>query len=485
MDLTTILDDFYKTKIQIREGTLFRIPTTNKYDGLSMAVAYSEVIEYVVKNLFDLTSESILNWQTNGIGAFLYGSPGRREMVCESDLDILLIYKDNSQIYSKFKEQFKKLAQPFKFCKIDLPEWGNIEEVSTFSQKSITEGNQVLECRFICGDKEIANSVKNIQEKYGGPDRMIRNIIFQNFYFQQYFRQRVRNGKINVKYCDGGSRDYLFINWFNQLMNRKYPEWNKTFGERPVAEIGLSNIYKNGLISSLEFGRAIEALNFNILFRNEILLANKGTEDEGLTLLDEKTLKNVLERIPELLKEFNIYSPTELQREFDKQRLSITKIKERIWNLMIEEHGKEIGDKNWAKYFKQAYSQSTEEKERGEFMQYEDTLMKIALIWGASNSNQINLLNKIAEKEKNSESWEIQASLTTSPNCSPEYLQHIGMGIGKEKGYGYILRIISRNQNVNKETLESIANDEKVELRYKQCAKAALKYGKEVSNHQI
>lgn len=482
MDLTKILIEFNQIKEQIRNKTRFQTPISEKYDGLTMAIAYSDMMEYVVKELFNLTAERVTS---NGIAAFLYGSSGRREMVCESDLDVLLVYRNNSDEYKKFKDKFKEFASSFKFCKIDLPQWGAIDEAAIFAQKSITEGNQILESRFICGDNKIKQKIEKIQKKFGGPERMIRNIVFQRFYFEQYFKQRVRNGAINIKYCDGGSRDYLFLHWFNQLMKRKYPNWGKSIFGRPEAEIGLYNLYINGLISSLEFSKAIESLNFNLLLRNEILLANKGTSDEGLTFLDKKTLMKVYDRIPELMKEYNLQTPKELANHFDKQRFHIFNIKNRIWELMIDENGKEKEIQKWAKDFHLAYSKSTPEKEREIFTNYDDLPIKIASIWGASNSNQKSLLNKICEKEKNSESWEIQASLTISPHCSPEYLHHIATGIGKERGYGYILRIISRNPNVKKETLESIANDKKIEARYSQCARAALDYGKDAANQQV
>jgi len=38
---------------------------------------------------------------------------------------------------------------------------------------------------------------------------------------------------------------------------------------------------------------------------------------------------------------------------------------------------------------------------------------------------------------------------------------------------------------LKQETLKAIANDLKVELRYTQCAKAALEHGKGAANHQI
>ena len=113
------------------------------------------------------------------------------------------------------------------------------------------------------------------------------------------------------------------------------------------------------------------------------------------------------------------------------------------------------------------------------------TSLKIATIWGSSNSHQIKILEKICEAEKDSNSWEVQASLTTSPHCPADYLHHVGTGIGKEMGYGYILRIVSRSPNVKKETLEAIANDSQVEPRYTQCAKAALKHGMGTANHQV
>jgi predicted nucleotidyltransferase len=484
MDIVQLLMNFNRTKEQIRNKTRFHSPSDNK-DGLTMAVAYSDIVKYVTKELFNLTTESLELKKPIKIGAFLYGSPGRREMVAESDLDVMLLYEESFEDYKKFKNKFKEYANSLKFCKVDLPEWGTIDEAAIFAEKSITEGNQVLESNFICGSEDIERKVNEIQKKFGGPDRMIRNITFQKFYFDQYFKQRVRDGEINVKYCHGGSRDYLFINWFNQLMKQKYPDWDRGLKERPVAEEGLFNLYHNGLINSLEFAKAINSLNFNILLRNEILLINKGTSDEGLTFLDKRTLNSVYERLPELMKEYEISSPLELKENFDNQRNHIALIKNRIWELMIEEQGKQFKSNSWSNDFHNAYLSDTSEKDRKFLTSYDDLLIRMATIWGASNSNQRNLFKEICKKEMDSSSWEIQASLTASPLCSSDYLNYISTGIGKEKGYGYILRIISRNPNVQRDTLEIIADDPSVEPRYSQCAKAALKYGKEQANHQI
>jgi len=484
MKLSEIVSTFKEKKERIRKKMLSEESPIFKNRGIEMAIEYSEAIESATKNLFNFTKEN-LNHRGNGIAAFLYESPGRKEMVSESDLDIMLVYKNNSNEYKNFKEKFQYFAKPFEFCKIDLPVWGTLEEAKIFAQKSITEGNQVLESNFIIGDSSIKKDMDKIQNKFGGPERMIRNIVFQKFYFEQYFKQRIRNGAINIKYCDGGSRDYLFIHWFNQLMKKKYPNWDNSNKERPVAEQGISNLYNQGLINKKEFTNAIDALDFNLIFRNEILIANKGTPDEGLTFLDEKTLNNVFYSVPNLMKRYPINSPKKLSTFFDEQRFKIANIKENIWNLMIYENGKEKKDPFWSRNFHNSYFPTTSEKERKNLLGHNDILMDIAAIWGASKSHQTKLFEYFCDAEKNSDSWEIQASLATSPHCPPEYLHHLATTIGKNLGYGYVLRIVSRNPNVKKETLESIANDSKVEPRYTQCAKAALKDGKGSANHQI
>ncbi|MBU2589618.1 MAG: hypothetical protein KKB39_02525, partial [Nanoarchaeota archaeon] len=382
------------------------------------------------------------------------------------------------------KENFKKNAQPFQFCKIDLPNWGKLTEAEVFAEKSITEGNQVLEARFLEGDKDIAKKVSLIQKIHANPDRMVRNIVFQKFYFEQYFKQRIRDGNINVKYCHGGSRDLMFISWFDCLMSKKYDNWKQTQKEGPTALVGLLNFYENGLINSVNLGRNIEALNFNLILRDEILQANKGTHDEGLTFMDNETAMRVFCRIPDFMRYMKIKNPQELKEEFDRQRKKIIEVKNLIWNQMIEEKIKEYGRK-WGQNFKRAYEISTPEKERFRVSQTEDILTRIASIWGATNSGQQRLLRNLIKKERDTESWEIQASLATSPFCTSKHLNYLGEGLAKELGYGYILRIICRNPNVDIETLKNIANDNLLEDRYKQLAQIALKFGKETANHQV
>ncbi len=115
----------------------------------------------------------------------------------------------------------------------------------------------------------------------------------------------------------------------------------------------------------------------------------------------------------------------------------------------------------------------------------EDPLIRIALIWRASSSGQRELFDYLAAKHKDTEDWATIGSIVCSPYCSPNILRHFGTGRAKERGYGYLLRVIARNKNVDKKTLKSIVDDQHLEDRYKEVAIAALEGGYEEANRQI
>ena len=69
------------------------------------------------------------------------------------------------------------------------------------------------------------------------------------------------------------------------------------------------------------------------------------------------------------------------------------------------------------------------------------------------------------------------ASLCCHPECPPEIIDKIATGIGAEKGYEYLLRIIARNKNTSKDTLKKIIDNKNLEERYRIIAAAVYKKG--------
>ncbi|MEM4331133.1 MAG: hypothetical protein QW273_03970 [Candidatus Pacearchaeota archaeon] len=77
-----------------------------------------------------------------------------------------------------------------------------------------------------------------------------------------------------MKYCHGGSRDFLFFYWydkFNKFLYGGYP----SYPYQPRVKIALSNMFKNGKISFKTLEETLEAVSFIMLLRGDILKINQ------------------------------------------------------------------------------------------------------------------------------------------------------------------------------------------------------------------
>ena len=447
-----------------------------EFNGLKKAVEESLKFDKVVKKSYDLAAEEIYGGQeTPGIACFAYGSPGRLELIGgDSDADVFLVEDRITEKSRGFKRLFTKILDSFDFSKVDMPDWGSFEEIDTYLAKSMVEGNQVLETRFLTGDLGVANQLAIKKNRFNSVERGLKNIVFNRLYFNQYFRQRVRNGSLNLKYCNGGSRDFLFVYWHDRL-DRLLLQEPSDDAYKPKIEQGLERLYKQGTISGREFEEAIEATNFIMNIRADILKLNKNSTDRGLTQLDDDVLKKL-----ETLGHPPLAKSKEL---FESSRKSIDLVANKVWTETMKK-AELIYGQDWAESFRRAHSSRTSYDDRNS-IPYDDPLMAVALIWGASESNQKQLFDYLADKYKSARDWSIIGSLVCSPLCSPEVLHHFGTGQLKEKGYGYLLRVVARNPNVTRDTLEAIASDGKLEKRYTEIASAALKEGNVAANNQI
>lgn len=412
---------------------------------------------------------------TPGIAVFAYGSPGRRELIGgDSDADLFLIERETTEKSQELRRRLREKWETFGFSKIDLPTWGTYDEIETYLGKSLVEGNQILETRFLAGDNLVAQDVAERKRKFDSIERGLENIIFNRLYFNQYFRQRVRNGALNIKYCHGGSRDFLFVYWHDRL-DRTMKIESDDSSYIPRIESGLKRLASQGKIDEKGLRSLIEAINFSIELRSDVLSLNKSTPERGLTFLDDSTL----ERLHSMG-----YPDSETVRSyFEEYRMRIENLLRLVWDDTTKKAGLLRGNL-WEEQFRRAYIFRTGECIRNQIPS-DDPLLIIALIWGASESGQQELFNFLANKHRETENWPIIGSIVCSPLCSSELLHHFGTGQLKEKGYGYLLRVIARNKNVSQETLKSIAEDSRLEKRYTEVAQIALKKGTEEANHQI
>ena len=145
----------------------------------------TEILETDIRNCFNIVSKQIFHTSIiKNLCVTLYGSPGRVEMVGgNSDADILLIYEKWTNDISNFREIFiQRLYKTKRYSKIDLPNFGSIEDCKIYLSKSIVEANQIIESRFIIGDYNIWKKLVKIKYSYNNILNITKKIIFNNIF---------------------------------------------------------------------------------------------------------------------------------------------------------------------------------------------------------------------------------------------------------------------------------------------------------------
>ncbi|MBS3075477.1 hypothetical protein J4429_03375 [Candidatus Pacearchaeota archaeon] len=439
---------------------------------------YKETLKFdeIVREVFEESKKS--EGVNHPMAVFAYGSPGRYELTGgDSDADILIAEPFKNQESDRLKKVLKKRWGAFDFSKVDVPPWSTYEDIETFLRTSLVEGNQVLETRFICGDESVRKEIESKKKEYDSPHRELVNIIFNRLYFDQYFKQRVRNGAKNIKYCNGGTRDFLVFYWYDRLCRKVDGEETSLSGlKQPKIKEGLERLMMEGVINGEQFGRAIYAVNGLIELRTDSLIANRGTEERGLSVLDDRLIEK-------LQKDFQYPTKERVIEFFEYVTRSIDEVVKISLERTLDIGSTFYGNK-WKERIKSAYSTKTPQEERLRIPDI-DAPTRIALLWGASNSGDLEGFQKLSKRYTNTTDWGTIASIACSPLCSSKILNEIGTGIAKENGYGYILRIVGRNNNTKKETLKQIAEDSTLDKRYTEVAKTALEHGSQRANNLI
>jgi len=448
------------------------MPNKQQISGLEIMASETALVENRTKKACQYAFSEIGN-TPKGISVYLYGSPGRKEMIGgDGDADVFILEKERTAEGRRFRELFGQKMEEFDYAKLDLPEWGTISEAETFMEKSLVEGNQVFETRFVWGDKEVNAELEKLKSKYNSPERAIKNFIFNRLYLDEYFRRKTRDGALNVKYCAGGSRDILFLSWYKDvidLSNKVQP----SEPDGPKCFEGAKIALQRGIISIGEYSKLVASIDYLTTLRTEILAANKGSEDRGLSFLDLKTIQKIRAKNQ---------TPTKIREEFEKNRTTIRGIVDAIYSDVLT-IGRDVYSNSWGENIRRIKEGEVTPQEI--LAQNDNPVIAMGRLWVANNLGMKDCFLELAKRYSDTADWAIIGTIVNSTFCPSELLDTFGRGIGKERGYGYLLRVIARNPNTPPSTLKSIAEDTSLEDRYTSIARAALIGGIEATKKQL
>lgn len=446
-------------------------------EGFVYVTNYSHKFRELIQNIAEKAEQAIPSKKLKGMGVFLFGSPSRQEMVDESDADIMIIRDKDTEEYLTFRNEFIKLLEKENFGKIDVPDWGNYNDCENYIKDSVTEGNQVVECKFIYGDVMTSHYVENLKDRYCTKERFEKVLCFQKLYFDQYYIQRTKPGIKNVKYGHGGTRDFMFLTWFMNILDASENRKINAEDNFPLVYKSLSSLYERKLINLEDYKKYSESVNIVLILRNEILIQNKWTSEAGLTYLDEKTVNLLFKR--KLFREDSLIDEASLRVYLEKHIQNVAELKQLVWELFVSYLYSSKGS-DWTGRFEKLLSGDIERFDI-DLIEDSDELLQMAVIWNISNKEKQDLFEYIFDKYSNSNKWVVLASLCCHNECPDAILNKI-LEKGFKKGYEYLLRIISRNKNVSRETLRRIIDNPCLEYRYKVVAKTAYERGVEKAN---
>ncbi len=377
-----------------------------------------------------------------GICICAFGSPARYEMLGQSDLDCLIVRRNNINAQA-FRNNFLSSLARLGFSKVDVPEWGSLADCENYLRTAITEGNQVVEARFIVGDRSVWKALTDLRRRYCTAERFRITFCFHYHYFTQYYSQRERKGQRNLKYGDGGTRDFIFPLWLAYLRDGLDAVQDS---RRAFVETSLTSISRHGEITDRECSTLMKAANTIAFLRNELLRVTEGTSDSGLTYLYPESAMRVAQLWPNLRLE-----GMKMYRQGTRNADRIHRLKKLCYRVFAKE--KDVIGRLGS-------------NDPG------DELSAIELSWAADLGRlPADMLSTLVGNT----SWSVSTSLACNPTCTPDILDVLAAR-GMSEGYEYILKVVARNPGTTNATLVRIA-ESGVESRFTEPARVRLSMG--------
>lgn len=418
---------------------------TRKYSGMYKYLIESKAAEASYK-IFGVSLPK-------GVAIFSFGAPSRNEMMGRSDADVAIYRAGESEKELQFRNRLVESLQEFKFTKIDTPVWGTLNDIRRYMNISVTEANQVTEAQFIYGDLEFREQIEQLKTFLYDREVIARNLVFQFFYFRQYFDRKASPDHLNLKYSPGGTRDFLFPMWYAQLKEGLEQNLQTTALER-----GLNTLLEEGLLSVDEKTEILKASSAIAFIRDEVMKLTPGDMDGKLS--PQKAMK-IYGRIPHLFQR-----PEEIIKIIGEAQPKVATAKAKVWKG-LGNYFNDTKSEEWLEYFSKVCSGRMFKALPPELEH--DPVINTVMLWSINDQNAESFKDYLHGVSQN-DCWTVLASLVSSPYVSGDVIDSVIRRRGLTPGYEYLLEIAARNPNLQRKTLEFIISDHSTESRFKKPA---------------
>jgi [protein-PII] uridylyltransferase len=210
--------DLYNYQDQYRD-TIKRIRRLHDegVDGISVAKKLTEETDTFVQNLFDLLDPSL----KEPVAILALGGYGRCELSPQSDIDVLILYKDGAR-----RKPAEHSSMAFLHLLYDAGfnvghSFRSFEEMLDLHNTDYDSWASLLESRFLTGNVSLYNEFVHILHVLHNSNK---NLAFIHHIIEQIKQRHHRYGNSvkllepNVKYSAGGLRDLHALIWINRYL---------------------------------------------------------------------------------------------------------------------------------------------------------------------------------------------------------------------------------------------------------------------------
>lgn len=365
-------------------------------------------------------------------GLFVFWSPKRKEMLPESDVDMVVI------VQPQYRDFITNALDGLNFDKLDINERSKLQELSDCVGVWSIESD-FCDVRFVAWDQSISDEYDSlkIKERYLDKEMLATKLIYQIPFFDYSYGEKKTNVWVNLKYSNWWYRDLVYFNRLHQFYQWEHN--NKSPNILQSIEL---------LFWKKEADELRKCIDFIGYVKYRILQINKSTSQKWKGFMNAESAKWLIKNDSKKLNKFWIQNERELINRFNECRSTINFFKRKVYSDVVQNIGK-----NHDPMIPLIISLETVPEYILSRYQDYSTMTKVAIIRKLINSSNIEWLKRIELLSSNETSRHILASLLCNQNCSLSFMNHIADNQSNINWYEYLNRLIIKNKSVDTDLL--------------------------------
>jgi predicted nucleotidyltransferase len=380
--------------------------------------------------------------EEHGLAVAVFGSPGRYEMLPNSDVDVIIFH--NRNVVDSIDKATRALQEirNLPYDKIDTPtEINTPKDLYELSVVNSPDG-RIADCNLLATSPlfDPDGFFSKAKESVNNNRARLENLLF-SYHFLKFWNTAKQDPEgVNLKYSEGGSRDFIYFDWAADFLTKGHVTAESRTQEKPALLFALPVVieYVGEDTAVKKIAEAIDIINACKHWALEISKQPDGHFDGILSnITAQKILSDFVRQA---------IHPKELMTVHSTARKQISRLKDAVYVKLKEDyllpHESDFDD-----------------------MRIVDSIWMKEVPHELRDRTYLNLLER--------KDWISVASVACQLDASAEILDTIFNMAVEKRGFEYIFRILIKHPNTGQATLRkmselpALALDESIDIRYR------------------